>query len=181
MFKHHFYSKYYFECLGGDVRDISFSNNKIKSLSGFEYCSFRNNIILNIPYSSISISVLENNFLPGTNYINSSILNNNISYSGINITTQNVGANNLFGQEAGSIFVKEDSDFEYGNDYHLQADCEGKNAGKDGTDMGIYGGAFPWKEGSIPFNPHYQRINISPTTDNNGNLNVNIKVAAQER
>jgi hypothetical protein len=167
---------------GSDNRDISFSNNKIGSLGGFEYCSIRNNIILYISYS-ITLSVFENNFIGSTYssyYLQSNIINNNISYSGFDITTQNVGANNLFYQEAGSIFVKEDSDFEYGNDYHLKSGCEGKNAGKDGTDMGIYGGTFPWKEGSLPFNPHYQRINISPTTDNNGNLNVNIKVAAQE-
>jgi hypothetical protein len=165
----------------GIAHDISFSNNKIKSLQSFEYCSFRNNIILSA--GCITLSVFENNFLMPyySCSISSNILNNNISYSSFNITTQNVGANNLFIQDGGSIFVKEDSDFEYGNDYHLQSDCKGKNAGKDGTDMGIYGGAFPWKEGSIPSNPHFQRIQISPTTGVNGNLNVNIKVAAQER
>lgn len=167
---------------GSNNRDISFSNNKIGSLRDFEYCSFRNNIILSIPSGGgVSLSVFENNYFGSSGIVYNSILNNNISYSGFNITTQNVGANNLFYQDAGSIFVKEDSDFEYGNDYNLQSDCEGKNAGKDGTDIGIYGGAFPWKEGSLPFNPHYQKIQISPTTDNNGNLNVNIKVAAQQR
>jgi hypothetical protein len=165
----------------GDTRDISFSNNKIRYLQSFEYCSFKNNILT--VANSIGFSVFENNFLSASNsnYVYSSILNNNISYSGFDIITSNVGANNLFYQDAGSIFVKEDSDFEYGNDYNLQSDCEGKNAGKDGTDIGIYGGAFPWKEGSLPFNPHYQKIQINPTTDNNGNLNVNIRVAAQQR
>jgi len=66
------------------------------------------------------------------------------------------------------------------NDYHLKADSPGKNAGKDGTDIGIYGGSYPWKEGSLPFNPHYQKIQVAPKTDNQGNLNVNIMVKAQD-
>jgi hypothetical protein len=77
--------------------------------------------------------------------------------------------------------VSSSTSFSYSDDYHLKSTSVGVNAGRDGTDIGIYGGAFPWKEGSLTFNPHYQRINISPTTDNNGNLNVNIKVEAQER
>lgn len=164
----------------GITHDISFNNNKIQSLGGFEYCSFRNNIILGIPYSSVSISVFENNYMGGSPYVNNCILNNNISYSGYNIVSNNAGANNLFYQAAGSIFLKEDSSFDYSNDYHLKPDCPGKNAGRDGTDIGIYGGVFPWKEGSIPSNPHFQSLKISPTTDTNGNLNVKIKVAAQD-
>ncbi len=164
----------------GTARDISFSNNKISALGSFEYCSFRNNIILNIP-GSVYLSVFENNYLRVSSYVSNCILNNNISYYSFDILNTNVGANNLFNQDAGSIFVKDDSTFDYGNDYHLKASCPGKNAGKDGTDIGIYGGAFPWKEGSIPFNPHFETIQISPKTDANGNLNVNIKVTAQER
>ena len=65
--------------------------------------------------------------------------------------------------------------------FHLRPGCLGKNAGTDGTDLGIYGGSFPWKNGSLPPNPHIQTKNISSATDPIGNLNVNIKVKAQER
>jgi len=166
----------------GIAHDISFNNNKIQSLGSFEYCSFRNNIILSIFYynSVVSISVFENNYLGVPGYVHNSILYNNISYNGFNIESDNAGANNLFNQATGSIFVKDDSSFDYANDYHLIPDCPGKNAGRDGTDIGIYGGAFPWKEGSIPANPHFQSIKINPATDTNGNLNVKIKVAAQD-
>jgi len=89
--------------------------------------------------------------------------------------------NNIFNQPQGSIFVKQSgSGFDYNQDYHLQSSCPGKNAGTDGTDIGIYGGAFPWKEGSVPSNPHFQTVKIAPKTDANGNLNVNIKVQAQD-
>ena len=97
---------------------------------------------------SITLSVFENNFLPATNDSNISeyFKNNNISYSSIDITTSNVGANNLFGQDAGSIFVKEDSDFEYGNDYHLQSGCPVKMPEKMAQTLVFTGALFRGKK-----------------------------------
>lgn len=71
-------------------------------------------------------------------------------------------------------------DYQYSFDSHLQSASPGKNAGTDGNDIGIYGGAFPWKDGSLPVNPHIQFKSISNTTDSNGNLQINIKVKAQK-
>ena len=69
----------------------------------------------------------------------------------------------------------------YRENFNLPSNSPYKNAGADGTDIGIYGGAFPWKEGSVPFNPHYQTIKIDPKTDPaTGNLKVEIKVKAQD-
>jgi len=178
---------------GGTTKNNIFSNNIIGIADNFESCSFKNNIFLGAysfcgssglgsSLNSISISTFENNYFASMVNVWNCIINNNISLVNINLS-DNVGFNNLPNQAAGSVFVNQEGGaaFSYLNDYHLKSNCPGKNAGKDGTDIGIYGGAFPWKEGSLPFNPHYQRINISPTTDNNGNLYVNIKVAAQER
>ncbi len=96
--------------------------------------------------------------------------------------TTNVDSKNITGQPQSTIFVNQEGNtFNYTHDYHLQINSSGKNAGTDGTDVGIYGGIYPWKEGSIPFNPHFQQVQVSPKTDANGNLNVNIKVEAQER
>lgn len=81
------------------------------------------------------------------------------------------GSNNIVGQDPSTIF---------GTNYHLQPTSPGKNAGKDGTDIGIYGGAFPWKAGSVPSNPHIQFENVSGI-DNAGNIHVVVKVAAQDR
>ncbi|MEO6977558.1 MAG: hypothetical protein ABI113_04235 [Mucilaginibacter sp.] len=83
-----------------------------------------------------------------------------------------------------SIFINFDSsntngDNIYKADLHIQNGSIYKNAGTDGTDIGIYGGAFPWKAGSIPFNPHFQTLKIAPQTDSSGNLKVQITVAAQ--
>lgn len=87
----------------------------------------------------------------------------------------------IFDQNMDSIFInRQGRDFSIYSNYHLKPSSPGKNAGKDGQDIGLYGGSFSWKEGGLPFTPHYQYSNISGTTDSIGNLNVNIKVAAQD-
>lgn len=67
------------------------------------------------------------------------------------------------------------------NSFHLVVGSPGLGAASDGTETGIYGGMNPYKDGAVPFNPHIQIKSISNITDLNGNLPVNIKVAAQSR
>lgn len=53
-------------------------------------------------------------------------------------------------------------------------------AGLGGTQVGIYGGARPWKDGLSPFNPHWIEL-IAPSTTVNGTLQgVQIKASAQQ-
>lgn len=68
--------------------------------------------------------------------------------------------------------------FDYTHDYHLQN--PETYLGTDGTQVGIYGGTFPYKEGAVPSNPHFQIKNIAPTTDANGDLQIQIQIEAQE-
>jgi hypothetical protein len=90
--------------------------------------------------------------------------------------------NCIFDQHQNSMFVDPQGFiFNMKNNYRLLDNSPGKNAGTDGTDIGIYGGRFPWKDGGLPANPHIESKFVNGTTDNNGNLNVKIKVAAQER
>jgi hypothetical protein len=156
---------------------------------------FKNNIFINNDYdylNGVVYSVFENNIFAASSLFNPSYgIFNNIFNNNLFVTPSsyifwtnwnNTGINNIFEQAQTSIWINQNGDsFSYSQDYHLQTTSPGKNAGRDGTDIGIYGGMFPWKEGSIPFNPHFQQVQISPKTDANGNLNVNIKVAAQER
>ena len=139
-------------------------------------------------------------------YANHSIFENNIFLAGsvnpISICTQSIFRNNLFvynwegpdnqsvffgsgnivNQPKENIFVNQSGNtFSYAQDYHIKDSSPGKNGGVDGADVGIYGGVYPWKEGGLPFNPQIQVAKIAGTTDANGNLNVNIKVEAQER
>ncbi len=147
--------------------NTEFRNNLFISASSnyFDGCLFKNNIFVNSPTTIISCK-----------------FENNLFFSGFSLPDGSIGSYNIISQTSANTFINQTSDdFSYSQDYHLKSTSLGKNAGKDGTDIGIYGGAFPWKEGSIPFNPHFQQVQVSPKTDANGNLNVNIKVAAQER
>jgi hypothetical protein len=151
---------------------------------------FKNNIFIDgdgFMLNLIFYSIFENNIIRGGSIYfdvsNGNILNNNLFVNNVifPIGNSNTGSNNIVNQTASSIFVNQSGNtFSYTQDYHLQPTCPGKNAGRDGTDVGIYGGMYPWKAGSIPSNPHIQSMKIAPQTDANGSLNVNIKVKAQD-
>ena len=106
---------------------------------------------------------------------------NNLSLNGAGCNTSWIYSGNIGNQSISSIFVNyAQGGFSYSDDYHLQATSLGKNGGIDGTDIGIYGGLFPWKDGSVPSNPHITVKNIATKTDNMGKLNVNVTVTAQD-
>ena len=184
----------------GTGNNCSFFNNIISAgimwNDAYANCAFKNNIFLYQSHcwgvcSSYSLrgqySLIENNIFIGSasNFsgISNSIANNNLFVDDIYFPNgTNVGLNNITNQLQSNIFLNQSGNtFTYSQNYHLQATCPGKNAGTEGTDIGIYGGTFPWKDGSIPFNPHIQLKNSSNETEQNGKLNVNIKVAAQDR
>ncbi|MDD3323454.1 MAG: hypothetical protein PHS59_18615 [Paludibacter sp.] len=152
-----------------------------------------NNIFLN--YSSLDM---------WTQYVftgSNNVLNNNISLSTVNnayaVGSGNIFNNNLFVSPSpnygtspttignytsitqAAIFVNQTGiTFNYTHDYHLQAPTS--YLGTDGSQVGIYGGTFPYKEGAVPLNPHIQFKSIAPTTDANGDLQIQIQVEAQE-
>lgn len=172
---------------GSFAQNNVFSNNIIEGyLSGFGPNNvFRNNIFLSPTIGSNDLDgfVFQNNIFTkafaGTP--KSCIFDNNLFFFNFTIFYGCLGSNNITSQTSASTLVNQSGDtFSYTNDYHLKTNSPGKGAGKDGTDIGIYGGAYPWKEGSIPSNPHFQSIQIAPKTDTNGNLNLKIKVAAQD-
>lgn len=97
-----------------------------------------------------------------------------------NSGSSNQEANNIYGQLANTIFVNETNGiYDFGDDLHLSPSSPGVGAGNDGTDIGIYGSASPYKEGASPYNPHYQAASIDAATNGNGELPVNIRMAAQ--
>ncbi|MGC9472170.1 MAG: hypothetical protein ACP5D1_11555 [Bacteroidales bacterium] len=70
--------------------------------------------------------------------------------------------------------------FDFAHDYHLLPDAAATYTGHDGSETGIYGGAFPFREGAVPQNPHISEAIIAPATDENGMLQVEITVKAQQ-
>ena len=84
-----------------------------------------------------------------------------------------VDASNFLAVPQADIFVDQ-TGYIYNPDhnYQLQNDC--------GTDIGIYGTAEPFKDGGVPNNPHIQINSIGSSTNAEGDLPINIKVAAQD-
>lgn len=184
---------------GGDFQyaENVLVNNCIISNGRFIYSygnSFSNNIILYNYYSSSAFvfsasnnNIISNNIIHRIDhyghYIASgdgNIFNNNV----ISRETPNLGnnpsiLNNQYGIEMEDFFINQTGvDFDYSHDYHLSEPTQ--YLGTDGTQIGIYGGIFPYKEGAVPSNPHIQINNSSSTTDNDGNLPVYIQVKAQK-
>jgi hypothetical protein len=90
-------------------------------------------------------------------------------------------SNCLFGVPYSEIFVNATGG-QYTidqSDLHLVPNSPGKNYGTDGTDIGIYGTAYPFKEGFVPYNPHISSRSVAPATDASGQLNISFKVVAQ--
>lgn len=113
---------------------------------------------------------------------NGSILTNNLCVSTGLVSNMTPGATvgNVLGVPATEIFVNEvDGDFQWTDDLHLQATCVGVGMATDGTDVGIFGSSSPFKAGAVPYNPHFRSATIAAATNPNGDLPVNIRVAAQ--
>lgn len=87
--------------------------------------------------------------------------------------------NDYTGVNPTSVFVSQTGNtFNYAHNYHLQSPST--YLGTDGTQIGIYGGAFPYKEGAVPSIPHIQQFEIAPTTTTSGMLNIQVKASAQD-
>ncbi len=86
---------------------------------------------------------------------------------------------NYFSVDPATIFVNQSGNaFTYNQDYHLQS--PETYPGTDGSQVGIYGGIFTFKAGSVPITPHISIKEVAPVTDPDGNLNVTIQVGAQQ-
>jgi hypothetical protein len=157
--------------------------------------TFKNNVFLRV-LSNASTYVLydvvealfsDNIFLQSTsnlcNQSSSNVFRNNLFvYSTVSSACQSQNINNIFGVALADIFENAPTAvYSQSYDYHLQATCPGVGAGTNGADIGIYGGTYPYKEGAVPFNPHVQLRLIDSQTNGQGELPVNIKVAAQDR
>ncbi|MGI6321130.1 MAG: hypothetical protein ACOXZK_09310 [Bacteroidales bacterium] len=184
---------------GGDFQyaENVLVNNCIISNGRFIYSygnSFSNNIILYSYYSSSAyvFSASNNNNISNNIIHRSDGYSNNVATGDGNVfynnlfsmATPNLGnnpstLNNQYNIEMLDFFVNQTGvDFNYSHDYHLSEPTQ--YMGTDGTQVGIYGGIFPYKEGAVPLNPHIQINNSSSSTDSYGNLPVYIQVKAQK-
>ncbi len=106
------------------------------------------------------------------------IHNNLFVHASPSLGTSPVSSGNYTGIAHETIFVNQSGyAFSYEHDYNL--DAPGTYPGVDGSQVGIYGGGFPYKEGAIPSNPHFESVDISSTTTPDGKLHIEIKATAQ--
>lgn len=134
-------------------------NNKINGLYNCYYSLLENNTIAS--YSSgIDFNTFRNNILP------------------VQPATGNgTWLNNFYNVDFSNLFVKQTAWFAYGDDYHLKTPAN--YPGTDALQAGIYGGYYPYKPGAVPANPHIQSSTIPLQTNTGGQLNIQVKVAAQ--
>lgn len=132
---------------------------------------------------SVSNALIANNIFNGSNPNGSGVDNNtfsnNLTYQTANNTIPagtNSGSGNFVGQDPLFTNVPA-SNFNYSYDYSLTAGSPGKNAGTDGSDLGIYGGVMPMVDvtGS-PAIPQIKTITIlNPLISVGDSLQVIIK------
>jgi hypothetical protein len=157
----------------------SVTNNVFNASPYYGYPHYVYNNLYDIDNSKI-----ENNVFPHPDgalvflYCDNSVINKNLFATASINYTNNMATGNFTGVGSTNVFVNwTSSSFLYTDNYHLKA--PESYIGMDGTQMGIYGGLRPWKEGSLPLNPHIQSKIIADKTDAAGKIQVQVKVVAQ--
>ncbi len=155
-------------------KDVMFRNNAFLYSGSYDYSYERYHVLYDVQYT-----VFENNIFVGDYFVGSSSPNNEFrnNLTIADFYSPSVDKNNIKGQTFESIFVNvPDRNFSYSYNYRLKSDSQGKNAGSDGTDVGIFGTSQPYKEGAIPFNPHIRAKAIGFETNGTSKLKINIQV-----
>ncbi|GIV32734.1 MAG: hypothetical protein KatS3mg031_0269 [Chitinophagales bacterium] len=113
------------------------------------------------------------------------VFNNNIIYNSGGATMTNISAigngvtgnNNIMNQNPQFVNFLESGGYTITEDYQLAAGSPGKNAGTDGTDIGLYGAYYKWENRKYPKSfPHQEIFNVINTTVPQGQpININLK------
>ncbi|MCA0153811.1 right-handed parallel beta-helix repeat-containing protein [Winogradskyella vincentii] len=177
-----------------NLRSSSFSNNIIEHRSNgpFFNLQFVNNVFITSYYNGsypiityANSCVFRNNiFLQEYTYLcsgdgQSEWMNNIFCHSNPTLGLDPVLTSNYNMSRADVLVDQTGSIFDYVHDYHLKTGAL-SNLGDDGTQTGLYGGVYPWKDFSIPTNPHIVSKTISGSSDASGNIQVDITVEAQD-
>ena len=168
---------------GGDSQLNQFFNNvffsDVKNFSSgnqFEQNVFHRKI------SYINSSTLKNNIFTSPSAIflvESCNFYNNILAGSVPGGT-NGGSGNISGISANSVFLDVSAGNPLSNNYHLLQNSPAISAGLNGEDCGLYGGIYSVKENAHPPHPRIISVDISTSTDANGNLPIQITVQAQK-
>ena len=171
---------------GNRAQNVLIQGNIVNDIENFNNNALISNNILLIPngytFDNIHSCIIQNNVFVQTGPYLFYECSANTIRNNLFVNTYSAGTDNIDQQPLASIFMNYPGGaFSYEQDFHLQESSPGKNAGTDGTDIGIYGTDTPYKEGAVPFNPHVSSENIATKTNTEGKLNVKVTVEAQNR
>lgn len=156
----------------------NFSNNIFLSYNTSCY-STSSHLIRYCDYNTFNNNVIVTSCLASTGVIGNTFMNNVFVSSSPGYGSSPIVSGNYTDVPQGDIYVNQTGNtFDFSHDYHLK--FPQTYTGTDGTQAGIYGGYFPFKAKGVPSNPHISTKTISPATDQNGNLQININVHAQD-
>ncbi len=179
-----------------EVYNIVFANNYIKTSpvikNRYVTSTFVNNIFTYPFAESYSANVKNNIFYLSTtdtepwDNCSSCHYDNNLFYNEMSdfpFSTSDTSITNN-----GNILNKDPQFVNFANpysvdaDYHLQPTSPGHNAGTDGTDLGIYGGGYDFRErGEVPYLPVIYDFSIyNPQLQPNDTLKVKLRVRTNQ-
>ncbi len=134
------------------------------------------------PLNNTTETLFENNIIEwgyGFNVVYNNTFIKNTFNNDPTADTDNSYSGNLTGLTLSSLLVDYRQPVNYAiGDFHLIN--PGSYIGTTGNQVGIYGGNSPRKEGAVPMNPHVISKTIAPQTTPTGDLNINIRIGAQE-
>ncbi len=169
---------------GENASDLRVFNNIIFNyVAGIKMNGWIRNNTFQLNPSSINItgineSLIENNYFAfGWSSAFNNTFHSNICNFDPTADLQNTYTNTYINQSPTSVFVNWQSPDSYIVDYHLvnPSAFTANNA----SQIGIFGGYYPFKVGGLPINPHIGTINIGTQTNSNGELPVQIRVTSQ--
>jgi len=171
-----------------NAKSPEITNSILRSITSVENGYIANNIIVSNSsaraLTSVHQSLIENNIIANTYYnyylyancINNSFVNNSIN-DDLTSDATNSWNNNYMNTLPTDVLVDFVWLFDEAANYHVTDPVSFQ--GTTGGEIGIYGGLQPASEGFKPQNPHFQVKEIASQTDLNGELEVKIKIEAQ--
>lgn len=156
------------------------------------------NCIAGIDHNSLSQKMIQNSILYSMLNVTPSLLNGNGCYNSIGINTYssystyfnltNMAGHALYNKNSFNTVFKHFNrtsdnlngytNYYDGISFELQDDIVSSILGDDSTQVGIYGGAYPFDP--IVRNPKIHRCNVSNRSTSDGKLAVDIEVVADE-
>lgn len=138
-------------------------------------CYIRNSIHDYSKYANINFD----RWTCTNNSFTNNIFSGNITFP----NATNTGNNNQSGVNLTTVFdsiVDPLKTFSYAHDFHLKEGSPAIGVGSNESDIGIYGGDNPFKEGGLPFSPHIRTVKIADEAKE-GKLEIEITVGAQTK